>query len=47
MELELAEPHLYFHDVPAAADRMAAIIEERATAPPASTLKGWLIDVAE
>jgi hypothetical protein len=44
MELELTEPQLYFHDVPAAADRMAAIIEERATAPPDSTLKGWLID---
>ncbi len=26
MELELTEPQLYFHDVPAAADRMAAVI---------------------
>lgn len=30
MELELTEPQLYFHDVPAAADRIAAIIEARA-----------------
>jgi hypothetical protein len=30
MEVELTEPQLYFQDVPAAADRMAAIIEERA-----------------
>ena len=29
MELELTEPQLYFADVPAAADRMAATIEER------------------
>jgi hypothetical protein len=30
MELELTEPQLYFHDVPAATDRMTAIIEEHA-----------------
>ena len=30
MELELTEPQLYFHDVPAAADRIAATIEARA-----------------
>jgi hypothetical protein len=30
MELELTEPQLYFNDVPAAADRIAAIIEVHA-----------------
>jgi hypothetical protein len=30
MELELTEPQLYFHDVPTATDRLAAIIEEQA-----------------
>jgi hypothetical protein len=30
MELELTEPQLYFHGSPAAAERMATIIEERA-----------------
>jgi hypothetical protein len=45
MELELTEPQLYFQDVPAAAERMAAIIEERARRP--RELESWRLGELE